>query len=194
MTEKTAQNPMIDGMFKAGVQYGFSKSRRHPSFSSLIFGVKNKVEIIDLEKANDFLTKAKEFVKKLASEKKTILFVGGKNEVKEAVRKAAQKIDMPYVAGRWIGGTLTNFSEIKKRIAKLEELTSAKEKGELEKYTKKERLLIDREIEHLTTLFQGIVKLQGAPDAILIVDAKQEDNAFQEAKMKHVPILSICGT
>ena len=191
---ETGSNPTIDAMFKAGVQYGFSKSRRHPSFTSLIFGVKNKVEIIDLEKANDYLVKAKEFVKKLASEKKTILFVGGKNEVKDAVRKAAQRIDMPFVSGRWIGGTLTNFTEIKKRITKFEELSSAKEKGELEKYTKKERLLIDREIEHLNTLFEGIVKLQGLPDAILIIDAKYEDNALAEAKQKHVPILSICGT
>ncbi len=193
-TTETGSNPTIDAMFKAGVQYGFSKARRHPSFASLIFGVKNKVEIIDLEKANDYLAKAKEYVKKLASEKKNILFVGGKNEVKDVVRKAAMRIDMPFVSGRWIGGTLTNFTEIKKRIAKFEELSSAKEKGELEKYTKKERLLIDREIEHLNTLFEGIVKLQGLPDAILIIDAKYEDNAMAEAKQKNVPILSICGT
>src|SRR3989344_676951 len=99
------QSKLISDLFEVGAHFGFGKSRRHPSVSDFIFGSKNKTDIFDLEKAI-------EFVKKLASGKGTLLFVGGKSEAKEAVKKAAESLNMPYVAGRWIGGSLTNFTVI----------------------------------------------------------------------------------
>ena len=118
---KKVNNDRIDEMFKAGAHFGYSKTRRHPSVASYIFGIKNKVEIIDLEKTNELLEKALAFVSSLAKEGKQVLFVGGKNEVRAALKIAAESVGMPYVDGRWIGGTLTNFPEIKKRLLKLEE-------------------------------------------------------------------------
>ena len=193
-TKEAHKEAIIDSMFKAGAHFGFSRSRRHPSTNNYIFGTKNKVEIINLEKTTELLDVAKEFVKKLAAEGKTILFVGGKNEAKDAVLKSAQSIEMPYVAGRWIGGTLTNFSEIKGRVAKLLDLNSKKEKGELSKYTKKERLLIDREIVNLDRFFSGLVKLGGMPGAVFVVDARKEHIAVKEAHSVGVPVISLCGS
>ena len=118
MTEenKIKNNDIIDTMFKAGAHFGYQKSRRDASTTPFIFGTKNKVEIIDLEKTVEQLEKAKEFVSSLAKTGKQILFVGGKSEAKTAIKIGAMSIDMPYVDGRWIGGAITNFSEIKKRM------------------------------------------------------------------------------
>ncbi len=193
-SEQTKQNPKIEALFKAGAHFGFIKSRRHPTVSPFIFGVKNRVEIFNLEKTQPLLDDALEYVKKLASEKKTILFVGGKSEAKRATKKAGEALNLPYVAGRWVGGTISNFGEIRKRIEKLLDLTSKREKGELGKYTKKERLLIDREIERLETLFSGLVSLTKAPDALFIVDPKREHNAFAEALALNIPVIAICGS
>jgi small subunit ribosomal protein S2 len=193
-SEMTAENKNIEALFNAGAHFGFVKSRRHPTVSSYIFGVKNRVEIFNLEKTEPLLADALEYVKKLATEKKTILFVGGKSEAKKAIRKAGDSLNRPYVAGRWVGGTVSNFVEIKKRIEKLLDLTSKREKGELGKYTKKERLLIDREIDRLDTLFTGLIPLNKAPDVIFIVDSKREHNAFAEALDAKIPVIALCGS
>lgn len=193
-TENTKENPRIDALFKAGAHFGFIKSRRHPTVTPYIFGAKNRVEIFNLEKTEELLESALEFVKKLGAEKKTILFVGGKSEAKRATKKAGESLNLPYVAGRWVGGAISNFGEIKKRIEKLLDLTSKREKGELGKYTKKERLLIDREIIRLETLFSGLVSLTKAPDAMFIVDTKKEHNAYAEALAFNIPVIAICGS
>ena len=193
-TEQAKENPRIDALFKAGAHFGFIKSRRHPTVTPYIFGAKNRVEIFNLEKTEVLLDEALAFVKKLASEKKAILFVGGKSEAKKAIKKAGLALNLPYVAGRWVGGTISNFVEIRKRIEKLLDLTSKREKGELGKYTKKERLLIDREIVRLETLFQGLVTLTKIPDAIFLVDSKKEHIALAEAKAFNIPIISISGS
>ena len=135
---------------------------------------KNKIEIFDLEKTSDSLSKALSFVEELGTRNAKILFVSGKNEAKGAITSTAESINMPYVAGRFIGGTLTNFPEIKKRVDKMESWLSQKEKGELTKYTKKERLLIDREIDKLKEFFFGISSMKSLPDAVFIVDSKKE--------------------
>lgn len=185
----------IDRMFSVGAHYGYSKSRRHPSIKPYIFGVKNWSEIIDLEKTNTLLTSAKEFVKKLALENKKILFIGSKNEAKEVVEEGAISIDMPYVVGRWIGGIITNFSEIKKRIIKMEDLSSKKEKGELAKmYTKKEQLMISREINDLKKKFFGIKSMTEIPDALFVIDTKAENTAIREAKQKNIPIIGVLNS
>lgn len=196
MTEKTnsIQENLVDELFKVGAHFGFVKSRRHPSAKPFIYGSKNNIEVFDLEKTQEELKAALSFVEKKAEEGANILFVGGKSEAREAVERAGVALDMPYVAGRWIGGTLTNFPEIKKRLARLEELTEQKEKGELGKYTKKERLLIDREIAKLTLFFGGISSMKATPKILFIIDPKKESIAVAEARKMKIPVVALAGT
>ena len=191
---KTKEGDMIGAMFTAGAHFGYQKSRRNASTAPYIFGLKNKVEIIDLEQTEKQLEKAKEFIESVAKLGKQVLFVGGKNEARDIVKLAAMSVDMPYVASRWIGGTLTNAVEIKKRIAKFEDLQKQKEKGELAKYTKKERLLIDREIANLDTMFSGIVSMKELPKALFVIDPKKEFIAVAEAKKMGVPVVALLNT
>jgi small subunit ribosomal protein S2 len=192
--EKKINNERIEAMFAVGAHFGYSKTRRHSSVSPYIFGIKNRVEIIDLEKTDDLLDKALSFISGLAKDGKQILFVGGKNEARASLKIAAESVGMPYVDGRWIGGTLTNFPEIKKRLQKLEDLVKQKEKGELSKYTKKERLMIDREIANLERFFSGISSLKDLPKALVVVDAKKEIIAVAEARKMNIPVVALCGT
>ena len=187
-------NPIIDKLFSAGAHFGYAPSRRHPSVSGYIFGAKGGVELFDLEQTAGLLAAAKEFVKKLAGERKTILFVGGKAEAREALKRAAEWLNQPYCATRWIGGTLTNFSEIKKRLARLEELSSMREKGELAKFTKLERLLIDREITELEATFGGLRGMHKLPDAVFIVDPRKESIAVSEAVQLNIPIIALLNS
>ncbi len=191
---KTKNNDLMDAMFKAGAHFGYQKSRRNASVSSYVFGLKNKVDIIDLEKTIEGLKKAEDFVRSLARLGKQILFIGSKNEAKDLIKLGAMSIDMPYVSGRWIGGTITNAPEIKKRIAKFEDLQKQKEKGELAKYTKKERLLIDREIANLEEMFLGIVFMKELPKAVFVIDPKKEFIAVAEAKKAGIPVIALLNT
>ena len=191
---KKNADKIIEEMFKAGAHFGYSKSRRHPTVSSYIFGIKNRAEIFDLTKTADLLQNALDFVVSLAKDSRQILFVGGKNEARDLIKKAAVSINMPYVAGRWIGGTFTNFSEIKKRISKLEELTKQREKGELSKYTKKERLVIDRNIANLERFFSCLLLMKEMPKAVFAIDSKNEAIAVTEAKKMGIPVIALAGS
>lgn len=184
----------IDLMFKAGAHYAFSRSRRHPTLAPFIFGVKNHVEIFDLEKTNPLLEKAKDFVRTMAREGKQILFVGSKSEARQAIKNAALSLDMPYVTDRWLGGTLSNFKEIRSRVEKLLDLTSKREKGELSKYTKKERLMIDREIEKLERFFSGLVPMKELPKAVFVIDSKHEHIAVTESRKAGIPVIALMGS
>lgn len=181
----------IDALFAVGAHYGYSRSRRHPSYVPLLLGNKNGVDIIDLEQTIVRLNAAKEFAMELGKMGKQILFVGTKSVAANITKEAAQAIGMPYVNNRWIGGTLTNFSEIKKRIARLVMLRSKREKGELGQYTKKERLMFDREIERLEKNFGGIVSMPDKPAALFIIDFRNEKTAVGEAKEMRVPIIGL---
>ncbi|MFA6338828.1 MAG: 30S ribosomal protein S2 [Candidatus Paceibacterota bacterium] len=197
-TENTSQNkisdPVISAMFSSGAHYGYSRSRRHPSMKPFIFGAKNKTEIFDLDKTKESIDKALEVVRTLASQKKQILFVSSKHEALNAIKSVHDRLGMPYVAGRWIGGTLTNFGEIRKRVEKQQNLLEQKTKGELSKYTKKERLLIDREIDNLTRFFSGLVVMKDIPAALFVIDPKREKTAISEAKKMNVPVISLSGS
>jgi len=194
MAEATKAEKNLDELFKAGAHFGFGKSRRHPSATPYIFGSKNKVDIFDLEKTQESLEKACDFVSKLAANKAIILFVGGKNEAQEIIKEEAEKIGMPYLASRWIGGTLTNFFEIRKRIDIMLDLLSQKEKGELVKYTKKERLLIDKKIEKLQKMFDGIKNMTTLPKALFIIDPRFEETALREAQNLSIPVIALCSS
>mgnify|MGYP000543946833 CR=1 FL=1 len=184
----------IDTMFSAGAHFGLGRSRRHPTISSFIFGTKNSTDIFDLEKTQPLLEKAKAFIAELAKEGKTVLFVGGKKEAAAAVRMAAQSLNLPYVDGRWIGGTLTNFGQIRKRIERYEKLISDREKGELLKYTKRERMLLDKEIASLEKMFLGIISLKKQPDAIFMIDPRHEKIAVKEATDMNVPLIALASS
>lgn len=187
-------NKTIESMFTAGAHFGLGRSRRHPSIAPFIFGVKNDTDIFDLEKTQSTLEKAKTFAATLAKDGKTILFVGGKKEASSAVKMAAQSLNMPFVDGRWIGGTISNFGQIRKRIDRYEKLVSDKEKGELAKYTKRERMLIDKEIASLEKMFIGIVSLKKLPDAIFAIDPRREKIAIKEASDFNIPVIAVSGS
>lgn len=194
MSENKVNKEAVKEMFEVGAHFAYSKSRRHPSVSPYIFGAKDGVEIFDLEKVYGLLEEAKSFISKLAEEGKTILFVGGKVEAQRIIKDSAESADMPFVAGRWIGGTLTNFEEIRKRVERLNELTEKKDKGLLGGYTKRERLLIDREIEKLQKRFGGLEEMRKKPAAIIIVDSGKEIIAVNEAIQENIPVVALSGS
>ncbi len=184
----------VEALFSVGAHFGLIRSRRHPSAKPYLFGVKNNIEIFDLEKTDRMLEDAKAFVTDVVRQGGLVLFVGGKNEAQESIRNGAQKVGMPYVASRWLGGTLSNFGEIKKRIARLEDLSTQKEKGELGKYTKKERLLIDREIETLQASFSGLSSLKMLPKVLFVIDPKREHIAVREARRLGIPVVALASS
>lgn len=192
--EKETNQRRIEEMFNAGAHFGYSKMRRHPSVKPFIFGTKNNIEIIDLEKTDALLSRALEFVHSLGREGKKILFVGTKSEIRSLVRDAARSLEMPYVDIRWIGGTISNFPQIKKRLLYFEDLMSKRSRGELEMYTKKERLMIDRELSRLEKKFGGMLTMRELPSALFIVDSRKEHSAIEEARNKRIPTISLSGS
>lgn len=195
MTTTEMTGPGVERLFETGAHFAQVKSRRHPSMKPFVLGTKAKVEIFDLTKSDAQLAKAKEAMATLARDGKVILFVGGKREVSDGVRDTAKKIGQPYVAGRWLGGTISNFTEIKKRIDRLADLTSKRESGELAKlYTKLERIFIDREIDRLNERLGGITTLSKRPDVMVIVDTKAESYATKEAADAGIPVIAIMSS
>ena len=184
----------IEELFAAGAHYGYGKSRRHPSASPYIYATKGGADIINLEKTMLLLEKAREFARGLGARGKTILFVGTKPEAKEAVKKAALSQQLPYVVARWIGGTFSNFSEIKKKITELEDYHEANVKGGLEKFTKKERLVMAKRMEKLEIYYTGLLGLKKLPDAIFVIDPRAEHIAATEAKKSGVPIIALANS
>lgn len=185
---------MIQAMFEAGAHFGYSRSKRHPSMKEVMFGVKNRVELFDLEKTKAYVEKAKAFVENAGASGKQILFASGKYEAQNQIVEQAMALDMPYVAGRWLGGTLTNFGQLKTRINRLVDLRDKKAKGELAKYTKKERLLIDREIERLEKMFGGLLVMRDLPGVLFVIDGKKENTAVREAKKMRVPVVALMSS
>lgn len=192
--KKESEKDIIEEMFNVGAHYGYGKSRRHPSVSSYIYTTKNKTDIIDLEKTDVMLKNALEFIKSLGAKNKTILFVGTKPEAKEAVRITAEALNMPYVNERWIGGIISNFSEIKKRIAELENYRKESTTGGLDKYTKKERLVMSKKMDRLARYYSGLVGLKKAPDAIFMVDAREEKIALTEAHTFGIEVVALTNS
>lgn len=190
----TAASADIKKLYDAGAHVGYARTRRHPSSAAFIFNTKDHTDIFDLEETARRLQSAEEFVRELGREGKPLVFVGGKHEVTSIIKSAAERAGAPYVAGRWIGGTLTNFKNIRKRIDRLEKLMAGRESGELEKYTKKERLMIDREIDELLARFGGIVSLRDMPGALFIVDTRHESTAVREANQLGIPVVGLSSS
>jgi small subunit ribosomal protein S2 len=195
MNTADMQGVGVDRLFETGAHFAQVKSRRHPSMKKFVLGTKSKVEIFDLTKTDEQVASAKAAMAALGREGKSVLFVGGKREVSDQVREAAQRIGQPYVAGRWLGGTISNFVEIKKRIDRLADLSAKRESGELAKtHTKLERVFIDREIERLETRLSGLAGVSKRPDALVVVDTKHEAHAVKEARAAGIPIIGIMSS
>lgn len=185
----------VDRLFETGAHFAQVKSRRHPTMKKFVLGTKSKVEIFDLAKTDEQLLAAKQAVAALARDGKTILFVGSKREASAVVREAADRINQPHVTGRWLGGTISNFTEIKKRIDRLADLTAKRESGELAKtHTKLERVFIDREVARLEYRLGGIREMSKRPDAMVIVDTKVEAHATREARRAGISIIGIISS
>lgn len=187
-------NSPIETLYEAGAHYGSLRARRHPTAAPFIFATKDRSDIFNLEETAIRLSSAQEFLKALSSSGRQVVLVGGKHEAVALVRETATKLGLPFVAGRWIGGTLTNFKNIRKRIDRLEKLTEERENGLLDKYTKKERLLIDREIEELQARFGGLVTLRDLPAALVVVDSRHEDTAVKEANQLDIPVVGLSSS
>lgn len=181
-------------MLAAGAHFGHRVSVSHPKMKLFLFGVRNTVQIIDLEKAAEKLKEALDFLRQAVVEGKTILLVGTKIQVKKIVEETAKASGLPWVAERWLGGTFTNFEIIHKRVDYLKNLEQKKASGELEKYTKKERLKIDKEIENLQKRFGGIRDLEKIPEIVFICDLKKDELAVREARAKNIRIVGLCDT
>ncbi len=184
---------IVKELQERGAQFAYSKSKRHPSADPYIVGRKDVKDIFDLEQTAEKMEEAKKTLQDALSLKKTVLFVGTKNEAKAAVKEVAEKLSIPYVNTRFIGGTITNFPEIKKRLARLKDLEAKFAAGNLEGYTKKEKLQLEREMKKLQEKFGGIKDMNALPELLVIVDPKHEDIALKEAKDKGIKVIAIAN-
>ena len=199
VAEAVPQGPSIDPlileeMVKAGVLYGRKKTKTHPKMKPFIFTTRNGIEILDLPKTMQALEKAAEFWKEVAKKGGLILVVGTKPAAQELTENFAKKFSISFVIKRWLGGTLTNFKTISKRIQYYMNLKSDKATGKLEKYTKKERVEFDKEIERLNGFFVGLERLARLPDVLVIINANEHITAIREAKRLKIPIVAILST
>ncbi|MEA1936751.1 MAG: 30S ribosomal protein S2 [Patescibacteria group bacterium] len=193
--DKKKEEISMMNMLKAGVHFGHKKSKRHPKMEQYIYTMRNGINILDLSKTMVKLNEAVAYAKEISSKDGTILFVGTKKQSKKIIKEAAEKCAMPYVTERWLGGTFTNFSKIVASINRLEKMIEQKESGEFEKkYNKKERLELDREIKRLEKKFGGIRNVKKLPEAVFVVDIKEDSTTVNESKSKNVPIIALVDT
>lgn len=185
---------LIEEMVKAGVHFGHRTTKWNPKMKPYIFGAKNNVHIIDLDKTIEALKRAIDFLKEATSKGGVILLVGTIPAAKNIIKDAALACQMPYVNERWLGGTLTNFKIISKRLEHFRELGRKREDGELKKYTKKEQLDFDEELKKLERKFGGIKNLTKTPEALLVLDPKKNDIAVKEAIRVKIPVIALCDT
>ena len=201
MTEETqvkkeinAKVPTPEELLAAGVHFGHKTSRWNPKMKDYIFGAKNGVHIFDLQKTAQKLKEAAEFAADLVTNGGTIILVGTKPSVKKIIKQAAEEANLFYVSERWLGGTLTNFKTISKRIEYYRDLEKKTAEGELRKYTKKEQIIFARELENLAVNFGGIKNLTKTPEAIFVADVKKDQIAVREAKRTKIKVIAICDT
>src|SRR3989338_1480523 len=189
-----AVDPVVDEMTKAGLQFGHKTSKTHPKMKPYIAGIRNTVHIFNLDKTKEKLEAALVFVESIVKEGKTLLLVGTKVQIRELVKNVAAECDIPFVTERWIGGTLTNFETIQKRVTYMKELEEKKKTGELEKYTKKEQAQFNKEIQELEKKYGGVLNLPQLPDVVFICDLDENNLALREAVKKEIKVVAICDT
>ena len=181
-------------LLEAGVHFGHQTRRWDPKMAEYIFQARNGIHIIDLQKTSKKLDEAYEFLKEQAEEGKTVLFVGTKKQAQECMKEAADKCGMYYVDQRWLGGTLTNFKTIRKRIGRLLELEAMQEDGTFEVLPKKEVMLLKKEMEKLEKNLGGIKEMEELPSVMFVVDPKKERIAILEARKLGIPVIGLIDT
>ena len=184
----------MKALLESGVHFGHRTNKWDPAMKPFIFTERNGIHIIDLQQTVKSLNEAYGIVRDVAAKGGTVLFVGTKRQAQETIRDEAERCGMPYVTERWLGGTLTNWVTIQKRIRELERLERLKETGEVNLLTKKEGLMIDREIGRLNMRLSGIRHMVDLPDLIFVVDVTREFTAIHEANLKKVPVIALVDT
>lgn len=184
----------IKQLLEAGAHFGHQTSRWHPRMKKYIFTKRNGIHIIDLEQTVSMLEKACDFVRQVAAEGGSILFVGTKKQAQQAVEEEAKRCGMYYVNQRWLGGTLTNFATIQKRIDYLVRLEDQQARGELTRLPKNEALKLEREITRLNRLIGGFKEMTSLPAALFIIDVTKEKAALAEAKRVGIPVVAAADT
>ena len=193
--EKTADFGIkTEEMAEAGLHLGHKTSKCHPKMKPYLSGTRNNINIIDLDKSAAKLAEAIAFMKETVKSGKILLVVGTKIQHKALTKEFGVECGLPYISERWLGGTFTNFKTIKKRIDYFKDLQKKKETGELDKYTKKERLLFDRELKNMEIKFGGIKSLEKIPDAIFVLDMNRDMLAVKEAKKKGAKVVAVSDT
>lgn len=181
-------------MLEAGVHFGHQTRFWNPKMAPYIFGHRNKIHIVNLEKTLGMYQEALKYVRQLSSNRGTILFVGTKRQARETVAAEAQRAGVPFVDQRWLGGMLTNFKTIKTSIKRLKEMEAAIADGSIEKQSKKEALLFSRELEKLQKAIGGIKDMGGIPDAIFVIDVGYHKGAITEAAKLGIPVIGVVDT
>lgn len=181
-------------MLEAGVHFGHQTRFWNPKMKPFIFGARNKIHIINLDKTMPLFQEAMGFIRRIASRNGTVLFVGTKNSASRIIKEQADRCGMPYVDYRWLGGMLTNFKTVKQSIKRLQELEAMRDDGTFEKLVKKEALVKQRELEKLERSLGGIKNMNSLPDVLFIVDVGHEDIAVCEAKNLRIPVVGIVDT
>jgi small subunit ribosomal protein S2 len=181
-------------LLETGAHFGHQARRWNPKMAPYLYGVSDGVHIFDLIKTKEMLEEALEVIKNAAREQKVILLLGTKKQAKDKVVEIGKETGCPYVSERWLGGTLTNFEQIKRSINKLAEMKTKKETGEYVKFTKKERLLIDQDIARMERFLGGISSLEKIPDMMIIVDTHKEISAVKESLAAKVETVGICDS
>jgi len=196
-----AQKAVLDvdkdilALFKAGAHFGHHKSKWNPKMKPYVFGVKNKIYILDLVKTKEKLDEALEFLKSIVADDKQIVFIGTKRQTKQIVEDLAKDCDMPYVTSRWIGGTFTNNKVISSRIKKLDELEAIINDPEVStKYKKQEIAAFKKEIGRINNKLGGLRSLKGFPAAMFIFDITEDKQALEEAKKMNIPVVALVDT
>ncbi len=180
-------------LLEAGVHFGHQTRRWNPKMKKYIFGSRNGIYIIDLQKTMKLFRETAAFITDSAAKGKTVMFVGTKRQAQEAIESVGQS-GIPFVNQRWLGGTLTNFNTIKKSIDKLNDLEALLESEEIENYSKKERYGLERKRNKLLKLFRGLKELNRIPDILFVIDPKREKIAVQEARIMNVPVVAVVDT
>lgn len=181
-------------MLEAGVHFGHQTRYWNPKMASYIFGQRNKIHIINLEKTLPLYHEAMNFIGKLAANGGKILFVGTKRAAREAIKEEARRCAMPYVHHRWLGGMLTNFKTIRQSIKRLKDLEAQFEDGSIERFSKKEALDLRRNLDKLELSLGGIKDMGGVPDALFVIDVGHEKIAVSEARKLGIPVLGVVDT
>ena len=181
-------------MLEAGVHFGHQTRFWNPKMAPYIFGHRNKIHIINLEKSLPLFQDATKFIKQLAANRGTILMVGTKRQARDIIAAEAQRAGVPFVDQRWLGGTLTNFKTIKTSIKRLKEMEAAIADGSVEKMSKKEALMFNRELDKLQKGIGGIKDMNGVPDAIFVIDVGYHKGAITEATKLGIPVIGVVDT